>query len=680
MQAPRAPRKEKELRTHGDLRIDPYYWMNDRDSKEVKAYLMEENGYCDTVMASTQALQNQLYEEMKARYKKDDQSVPYLFGGYWYIVHYFEGKEHPVFVRKKQSLENPDELIVDVNELANGYEFFEIGSVAVSPSTTLVSYGWDSSGDRNYTISFKDLSTGKVLKDQIPKTTGKLVWAEDNLHVFYVKLDKQLRASKVYRHKLGTDIKKDVLVFFEKDDTFDLHVQKSKSQDYILLTSSSTLSDECWYLNAKAPLEDWTLIQERVEGLEYCVEPFENQFYILSNAQQATNFKLVKTLISEPGIEFWQSVVPYDPEALLEGFEVFNDYLVLEERRDGLLFIRIIDRKTKASHYLEFSDPTYSAYIGLNLDFDTHELQYGYSSMTHPNRVCSYHMATREINVLKQQEIMDPEFKIENYVSERLWVDSRDGKRIPASLVRHKDTEKGPQTPLLLYAYGSYGHTVDAQFSSVRLSLLDRGFIYAIAHVRGGEYLGREWYLDGKMLNKKNTFNDFIDVSKALITRGLTSTKHLYAMGGSAGGLLMGVVLNEAGALYNGVVAQVPFVDVVTTMLDESIPLTTGEYDEWGNPNSEDYYRYMLSYSPYDNVSKKAYPNLLVTTGFNDSQVQYWEPAKWVAKLRELSESENLLLLKTDMDSGHGGAAGRFESLKDEALEFAFLLKLEQTT
>ena len=680
MQAPRAQRIEKKLKKHGDLRIDAYYWMNDRNSKEVRAYLEQENVYCDEQMSSTQELQNELYEEMKKRYKKDDESVPYLFNGYWYIVHYFEGKEHPVFVRKKGSLEAESETIVDVNLLAQGYDFFEIGSVAVSPGNELVSYAWDTAGDRSYSISIKNLRTGEVLKDELKNTTGKLVWAEDNTHVFYVRLDEQLRASRVYRHKIGTDPSQDVLVFFEKDEAFDVHVQKSKSQEYILLGISSTLSDECWFLKSDEPLESWTLIQPREEGLEYCVEPYKEEWILLTNEGGATNFKLMKTSLSTPTKEHWQELLPYDSYSLLEGFEVFENYLVVEERRGGLLSIRIVDRRTNESHFLPFEDPTYTAYIGLNLDFDTDQLQYGYSSLTHPSRVCNYDMAQRKSIVLKENQIMDPEFKIENYTSDRLWVKARDGKKIPVSLVHHKNTALSPETPLLLYGYGSYGSTVDAHFSSVRLSLLDRGFVYAIAHVRGGEYLGREWYLDGKMLQKKNTFYDFIDVSKELIAREMTSSRHLYAMGGSAGGLLMGVIMNLEPTLYHGVVAEVPFVDVVTTMLDASIPLTTGEYDEWGNPNEKEYYDYMKSYSPYDNVRDLPYPNLLVTTGFNDSQVQYWEPAKWVAKLREHSQSKNLILLKTDMDSGHGGAAGRFESLKEEALEFAFLLKLEQTT
>lgn len=679
MKAPQAKKIEKTLEIHGDQRMDPYFWLNERENPEVIRYLEEENSYADLIMKDTEELQEELFEEMKSRYKKDDESLPYFFNGYWYIVRYEEGKEYPIFCRKQHSLDQPEEIIVDVNILAEGENFFEVGSVAVSPDNRLASFSADNIGRRIYTINFKDLETGEILADQIPNTTGKAVWANDNQHVFYIRKDTNLRAFQVYRHQLGTDPSEDVLIFHEEDDTFDVNVFKTKSLKYIFIASSSTISDEHRFIPSDDVFADWTVIQPRIDDLEYSIEHYEDEFYIITNADEATNFKIVKTRISQCSMEHWVDVIPHRENVLLEGFEIFRDYLVLEEREQGLLQIRIINEKTGESYYLPFSDPTYTAYIGINLEFDTDILRYGYTSLTQPGSTYEYNMKEKTTQLLKQQEVLGGTFSPENYISERIWADSRDGKtKIPVSLVYHKDTAKSPHTPLLLYGYGSYGHTVDASFSNVRLSLLDRGFIYAIAHIRGGEYLGREWYEEGKMLYKKNTFFDFIDAGKFLIHENYTSSKHLYAMGGSAGGLLMGAVVNFEPELFNGIVAQVPFVDVVTTMLDETIPLTTGEYDEWGNPNDREYYDYMKSYSPYDNVEAKDYPHMLITTGLHDSQVQYWEPAKWVARLRELKTDDHLLIFKTDMSAGHGGASGRFESLKEDALEYAFLLMIDK--
>lgn len=677
MHPPIAKKIDKILETHGDQRIDSYFWLNERENPDVIAYLEEENRYCDYVMKDTEAFQEHLYEEMKARYKKDDESLPYFFNEYWYIVRYEEGKEYPLFCRKYLTLEAPEEILLDVNILAEREKYFEVGSVAVSPNNELMSFSSDNIGRRIYTLSFKNLKTGEILQDTIANTTGKAVWANDNRHVFYIRKDKNLRAFQVYMHELGTDSSQDVLVFHEKDDTFDVNLFKTKSLEYIFIASSSTISDEHRFIPADDVFAEWKIIEPRTEDLEYSVEHYGDSFYIITNADDATNFKIVKTKVSAPGKENWEELIPHRDEVLLEGFEIFKDYLVLEERTEGLLQIRIIENKTGASFFLPFSDPTYTAYIGLNLEFDTSKLRYGYTSLTKPSSTLEYDMKTKTTRILKEQEVLGGKFDSENYISERIWAAARDGKRVPISLVYHKDTAKSADTPLLLYGYGSYGHTVDASFSNVRLSILDRGFIYAIAHIRGGEYLGREWYEDGKMLFKKNTFFDFIDAAKFLIKENYTSPKHLYAMGGSAGGLLMGSVINYEPELFNGIVAQVPFVDVVTTMLDETIPLTTGEFDEWGNPKEKEYYHYMKSYSPYDNVEAKNYPNILITTGLHDSQVQYWEPAKWTAKLRELKTDDNILLFKTDMSSGHGGASGRFESLKEDALEYAFLLKLE---
>ncbi|MBF5026900.1 S9 family peptidase [Planobacterium oryzisoli] len=657
-------------------REDPYYWMNQRQDPEVLAHLEAENRYAQSVLCPTKQLQSELFEEMKARYRKDDDSLPYFFNGYWYIVRYEKGKEYPVFLRKKETLSAREELLLDANALAQGHSYLDVGSIAVSEDNRLLSYSFDTVGMRNFTVHFRDLETGQNLEDTLEDTSGKVVWAGDGKHVFYVTKDSALRAYRVLRHTLGTAKEQDTVVFEEPDETFDVHVYKSKSQKYIFISSSSSVSDEHHFLPSSDVHSPWRVLQPRTRDLEYAVEHFGDEFFIITNAQGATNFKLVKTPVETPGIEHWQEVVPHQEEVLLEGFELFDQYLVLEQRIKGLLEIKIIEFSTGDSHVIEFSDPCYTAYIGVNMEFSTTKLRYGYTSLTKPSSVYEYDMKTRSTMLLKRQEVLG-DFTPDDYTSERLWATARDGKEVAISLVYRNSTPKSSETPLLLYGYGSYGHTVDASFSSVRLSLLDRGFVFAIAHVRGGEYLGRDWYEEGKLLKKKNTFYDFIDCAHHLIQEGRTSAAHVYAMGGSAGGLLVGAVANMEPQLFRGIVAQVPFVDVLTTMLDETIPLTTGEYDEWGDPRKKKYYEYIRSYSPYDNVVPQAYPSILVSTGFHDSQVQYFEPAKWVAKLREYSTSGNPILLVTDMESGHGGKSGRFESLHEEALEYAFLLNLE---
>ncbi len=679
MDIPKAKKINKKLTAHGEVRIDLYYWLNERENPEVIQYLEQENAYCDFVMKDTELLQRELFEEMKSRYKEDDESLPYFFNEYWYITRYEKGTEYPVFTRKYQSQENEEELLLDVNILADGHDFYDVGGISISLNNEIMAYSEDITGRRIYTIHIQNLKTKEKLEEKLENTTGRIVWANDNEHFFYIQKNEHLRAYKIYRHRLGTSQEEDILVFHEEDEAFDVSVFKTKSLEYIFIASSSTVSDEHRFIPAADVFAEWRIVQPREEGLEYAVEHYENDFYILTNEGGDYNFKLVKTSVDTPYKENWVEVIPHREEVLLEGFEIFKNYLVLEERESGLLQLNIFDYKNNTSWYLPFNDPTYTAYIGLNLEFDTEILRYGYTSLTMPSSTYEYNMREKTARLLKQQEVLGGKFLSENYISERVWADSRDGEaKIPISLVYHKDTPKSEKTPLLLYGYGSYGHTVDASFSSVRLSLLDRGFTYAIAHIRGGEYLGRGWYENGKMLKKKNTFYDFIDAAKFLIKKNYTSSNHLYAMGGSAGGLLMGVVINEEPELFNGIVVQVPFVDVVTTMLDESIPLTTGEYDEWGNPNDKEYYEYMKSYSPYDNITEKCYPNILVTTGLHDSQVQYWEPAKWVAKLRDLKKDNNVLIFKTDMTSGHGGASGRFESLKEEALEYAFLLMIDK--
>ncbi|PQL92165.1 S9 family peptidase [Apibacter sp. wkB309] len=677
MKAPVAKKIPKKLITHNDIRIDNYYWLNDRENPEVIQYLEEENAYTKEQMRSTDLLQKKLFEEMKSRIKEDDESVPYKFNQYWYTTKYIKGGEYPLYIRKKDSLEAKEEIMFDVNAMAKGHKFYQIGSVSVSPDNTMACYSVDTVSRRIYAIQIKNLVTGEILSDELKDTTGNVVWANDNRTIFYSVQDpKTLRSSKIYKHILGTSQKEDLLVFEEHDETFNVYVTKTKSLKYIVIASGSTLTDEYRFIPADHPEAEWKIFQERIRGLEYSFDHYEGFFYILTNKDGATNFKLMKTPISDTSIENWIEVIPHNKEILLEGFELFKNYLVTEERERGLTHIKIKSWDNSIYYEIPFEEEVYTVGTSVNRDFDTDIIRYRYTSMTTPWSDIDFNMRTKEKKVLKEQEVLG-NFDKDNYVTKRIWVQSRDGEQIPLSLVMKKDTQPSKNTPLLLYAYGSYGYSMDATFSSIRLSLLDRGFIYVIAHVRGGEDLGRPWYENGKMLKKKNTFFDFIDCAEYLIKKEYTSSNHLYANGGSAGGLLIGAVINYASKLFHGVVADVPFVDVVTTMLDDSIPLTTGEYDEWGNPNQLEYYNYMKSYSPYDNVENKEYPNMLVTTGLHDSQVQYWEPAKWVAKLRDMKTDSNLLLLQTNMDAGHGGSSGRFESLKEVALEYAFYLFLE---
>ncbi len=664
-----------ELGHGGHVRIDNYYWLRERDNPETVAYLEAENQHTKEAMAHVQPLEEALFEEIKGRIKQTDMSVPYRRDDYYYYTRYQEGQEYPLYARKRQSLENPEELMLDVNVLAEGHEFFSVGRLAVSFGQDLVAYAEDAQGRRIYTIRFKNLATGETLPDVIPEVTSNMTWANDNRTLFYAKQDPEtLRSDRIYRHLLGTDPAEDMLVYEETDDTFSAHVFKTKSKRYIMIVSSQTLSNEYRYLDADDPTGAFTSFLPRERGHEYAVDHFENRFFIHTN-HEAKNFRLMSTPLDRTGKEHWEEVIPHRPDVLLEGFEVFRDHLVLEERRDGLVQIRVIPWDGSQEHYLEFGEPAYLAGTSVNLEFDTTVLRYGYTSMTTPSSIYDYDMGTREKTLLKQEEVLGG-FDAAGYRTERLHAKAEDGVQVPISLVYRKGMERDGRSPLLLYGYGSYGHSLDAGFGSARLSLLDRGFVFAIAHVRGGEEMGRAWYEDGKLLKKKNTFTDFIACGEHLIEERYTSRDRLFAMGGSAGGLLMGAVVNLRPELFKGVVAQVPFVDIVTTMLDPDIPLTTGEYDEWGNPNDKEFYDYMLSYSPYDNVEARDYPHMLVTTGLHDSQVQYWEPAKWVAKLRATKTDHNRLLLKTNMEAGHGGASGRFKRYREIALEYAFLLDL----
>ena len=676
---PDANPKDKALSIHGDTRLDPYYWLNDREDPEVIQYLEDENSYTRAVLKSTEKMQKQLFEEMKGRIKEDDSSVPYFLNDYWYIRRYEKGKDYPIFTRKHKTLDAAEEILLDVNELAKDLSYCQVSGLSVSPDNTKLTYGIDTLSRRIYTIKVKDLISGETLKDEIHGVSSYAAWAADSETFFYTLKDKEtLRTDKIFRHKIGDTQADDAMVFEEKDETFYAFVYPSKSREYIMIGSTSTLTSEYRYLPSDKPTGKFKTIQKRQRGLEYNVAHFEDMFYISTNADNSTNFKLVKVPVASPNKKNWTDVLPHRDDVLLEGVELFRDFMVVSERIDGLLQLRVVKWDGSEDYYMDFESETYSASLGTNVDFDAQTFRYNFTSLTTPSSVIDFNTVTKTKEVKKEQEVLGGTFDKSNYVAERLWATADDGTKIPISLVRHIDTALTSKTPLLQYGYGSYGNTIDPYFSSVRLSLLDRGFVFAIAHVRGGEYLGRTWYESGRQLTKKNTFTDFIACSKFLIDASYTSTGHLYAMGGSAGGLLMGAIMNMAPELYKGVVAAVPFVDVLTTMLDDSIPLTTGEYDEWGNPNDETYYRYIKSYSPYDNVKPLAYPNTLVTTGLHDSQVQYWEPAKWVAKLRDVQQGDNLILLHTNMDAGHGGASGRFEALKEVAMEYAFLLYLEK--
>jgi oligopeptidase B len=677
--APIAKEIPKSLKKHKEVRIDNYFWLNDRENPEVIDYLNQENAYYESMTAHTKDLQKVLYEEMKARIKEDDESVPYFYNGYFYITRFETGKDYPIYSRKKGSLTADEEILFNCNELAVGHNYFKLGGLSISPDNKFVSFAKDLVGRRIYTIQIKNLETGEILSDKIENATGSSVWANDNKTIFYTKQDEvTLRADKVFKHKINTDSINDVLVFEETDDTFNVSVGKEKSRKYIVISSGSTLTTEYRTLNSDNPDGEFVVFQPRVRGLEYSISHFEDHFYILTNKDKATNFKLMKTPENATGKKNWKDLIPHREDVLLEDIEIFKNYLVVEERSNGLNHIRIMPWNDEPDYYLPFGSETYSAFTTTNIDFDTDILRYSYQSLATPSSVIDFNMKTKTKEILKEQQVLGGTFDKDNYIEERIWATATDGVKVPISMVYRKGLEKNGKNPLLLYAYGSYGITMDTYFSSTRLSLLDRGFIFAIAHIRGGEDLGRQWYEDGKLLKKKNTFTDFIDCSKYVIEQKYTSPEHLYAEGGSAGGLLMGVIVNWAPELYNGVIAQVPFVDVMTTMLDSSIPLTTGEYDEWGNPNTKKYYDYMLSYSPYDNVSAQKYPNMYISTGLHDSQVQYWEPAKWVAKLRNKKTNDNLLFLHTNMDAGHGGASGRFEALKELAKEFSFLLDLEK--
>ncbi|WP_321389789.1 S9 family peptidase [Emcibacter sp.] len=679
VKAPVAKKVPYTMEIHGDVRVDDYYWLRDDDRKdpEVLAYLDAENAYTKSVMAHTEGLQAKLFEEIKGRIKRDDSSVPYKKNGYWYYSNFTGDQEYPVYARRASTMDADEEIILNVNKLAEGKEFFSLGGLAVSTNNNILAYSTDALSRRLYIIEFKNLATGQTYDDRLENTSGVIVWADDNKTVFYIKKDLQtLLGYQVYRHILGTDQKDDVLVYEEKDPTFYTYIGKTRDDSVIYIFHKHTTKTGADIIDADQPESEFTPFLSIEEGHEYEFSKLGDDYYIRTN-WNAKNFRLMKVSGKETSDKSkWVDVIPHRPDVYVSDFEVFSEYLVVREKEHGVTRLRVQNIQTGQNSFLKFDDPAYAAYFGYNPEINTDKMRVFYSSLTTPDTVYEYDLTDGRRTILKQEEILGG-FDPTNYASERIFIKARDGKEVPVSLVYRKDKFKKDGTnPLYQYAYGSYGDTEEATFDAARLSILDRGFVYALAHIRGSQMLGREWYEDGKLYHKKNSFTDFIDVTKGLTAQGYGDKDKVFAVGLSAGGLLMGAVLNMAPELYKGVAAQVPFVDVVTTMLDSSIPLTTNEYDEWGNPNEKGYYDYMKSYSPYDNVERKDYPNIMVTTGLRDSQVQYFEPAKWVAKLRDYKTDDNLLIFDVNMDAGHGGSSGRYKQYRDKALELAFFFDL----
>ncbi|QIH31957.1 S9 family peptidase [Sphingobacterium sp. DR205] len=679
--APIAATHPYKRQIHGDTVVDNYYWMIDYFKKGPRSeavinYLNEENAYTTAMLKDTESFQEDLFLEMKSRIKEKDESVPYFKNGYYYYSRTEEGYQYFKFCRKKGCLDADEELLLDIDNLAEGYAYYTAKGFSISPDNRLLAFSVDTVSRREYTIYIKNLETGEIYPDRIVNTEGTAIWGNDNQTLFYTaKNPVTLLSEKIMRHSLGTDVSADVCVYEERDNTNYIAVGKSKNGKYIIISSESTLSSEIWLLDADLPNNDFKVFQPRRKDVLYTIVPLEDRFLILTN-DDAINFRVMQCPLNKTGREHWTTFLAHRPDVLVSDIEEFKSFLAIAERKDGLTQLAIYNLSSLEQHYLDFGEVAYTVYPGINVEYNTESLRYGYTSLVTPSSVYEYNMRDRSKVLLKQQEVLGG-YDRAAYKTERIYAPARDGVKVPISLVYKEGTKLDGTAPLLQYAYGSYGASMDPSFSSNRLSLLDRGFIYALAHIRGGEEMGRQWYEDGKMMRKMNTFNDFVDCGRHLIEQGYTSPNHLYAQGGSAGGLLMGVVANIAAAQYHGIIAQVPFVDVVNTMLDETIPLTTNEYDEWGNPNESDAYFYMKSYSPYENIEPKEYPNMLVTTGLHDSQVQYFEPAKWVAKLRTVKTGKSVLFLKTDMDYGHGGASGRFDYLKEIALEYAFLFKLE---
>lgn len=672
LKPPVATRIPKTQSVHGATVVDDYHWLKDRSDPKVIAYLEAENAYTAAAMKHTDALQQALFAEMKGRLKETDLSVPYRIDDYYYYTRTFEGKQYPVHCRKRGSLDAAEEVLLDQNDLARGQAYFRLGVFRVSPSHRLLAFSTDIDGSETYNLQVKDLDSGRVLADRIPNTYYSAAWGNDDRTLFYTVLDSAKRPYQVFRHVLGADPATDQLIDHEVDEGFHVELTKTRSQKYILIHSHSMTTREWWFVDADKPLGDWKVVQPRISGMEYSVEHHGDQFYMVTN-DGARNFKLVRAPVSNPGKANWVDVIPHRPEVKIEHVDAFAEHLVISERSGGLTNLRVRSMADGSEQLIDFPEPVYTVGAIDNEEFNTATLRFSYTSLVTPRSVFDYDMKARTRTLLKQEEVLggyDPS----QYESARLQARAADGTGIPLSLVYRKGLKLDGRNPTLLYGYGSYGSSMDPRFNSNRLSLLDRGFVYAIAHIRGGGEMGRPWYEDGKLMKKRNTFTDFIACGEHLIQLGYTSTERLAIQGGSAGGLLMGAVTNMRPDLFHVVVAQVPFVDVMNTMLDPSIPLTVIEYEEWGNPNQGDAYEYMRSYSPYDHVEAKEYPRMLITAGLNDPRVGYWEPAKWTARLRVTKTDSNRLLLKTNMGAGHGGASGRYDYLKELAFVYAFLL------
>ncbi|NOT38810.1 MAG: S9 family peptidase [Saprospiraceae bacterium] len=672
---------------HGDNRLDNYHWMRlsdeqkndkvtDDHTRKVVDYLEAENKYRETLTSHMKPFEDKLFEEIKGRIKQTDMSVPYKENGYFYVTRFEEGREYAIYSRHKGAIDSPEEVLLNVNQLAEGHEYYAVGGMDITEDNKILAYSVDTVSRRQYNVYFKNLETGERFTDEISNTSGSVVWANDNLHIFYSIKDETLRDYKIMRHKLGTESKQDVEVYHEKDETFSTYIYKTKSKKFLVIGSSATLWDEFRILEADKPTSQFRLFQSRIYKLEHSISHYKDHWYIRCNKDSAFNFKVMKCPDSKTGLENWVDYIPHKEEIFIEDFSLFADHMILEVRKDGITQIEVRPW-TGDSYYIPFKEESYTVGTSINPEFETDLLRLHYTSLTTPSTTFDFNTNTKELLLLKQQEVVGS-FKSDDYHTERRMIKANDGTMIPLSIVFKKGFEKNATHPCLLYGYGSYGISEDPMFSSARLSLLDRGFVFAIAHIRGGQEMGRMWYEHGKFLEKKNTFTDFINCGEWLVQNNYCHPEKLYAKGGSAGGLLMGAVVNMKPELWGGIVASVPFVDVINTMLDESIPLTTGEFDEWGNPKKKEYYDYMKSYSPYDNVEKKDYPPILITTGYHDSQVQYWEPAKWIAKLRDYKTDKNPLIMYCNMDTGHGGSSGRFRRLREVAMEYSFLIELAQ--
>jgi oligopeptidase B len=669
---PRAAQKPHEITEANHARNDPFFWLREKDSPEVLKYLEAENRYTDSSFKHIEKLQERLYNEMRGRIKESDESVPEKIDDYYYYSRTETGKPYAVHCRKKGSPNAKEEVLLDENELAKGQKYFRIGTLSVSRDHQLLAYSTDTDGSESYTLRVKSLETGALLPDEIKNCSYSFAWANDNQTFIYDQLDETHRPSKALKHVLGTSVDQDRTLYQEKDERFFLEVSKSRNQKLILISVESELSSEVRFLDADRPDDGLTLIRPRENDLLYSVENHGDRFFIVTN-ENAKNFKIVETPVSSPGKENWKDFIPYDPEVMIENVDAFENYLAISERVKGLPAIRIYDLKSGESHEINFDESAYDVSLGGNPVFATDTVRIDYSSFTTPDSVIDYHMTSRQ-KELRKEKIVLGGYQKSNYVSERVFAKAEDGVEIPISLVYKKGLKKDGSAPILLSGYGAYGISSDADFDSNAISLLDRGFVFAIAHIRGGGELGRRWYEDGKLLKKKNTFSDFICCTQYLIDQRYAAPNRVAIMGGSAGGLLMGAVMNMRPDLFTTVIAIVPFVDVINTMSDPSLPLTVTEYEEWGSPRDPKYFDYMASYSPYDNVEEKQYPNLLVTAGLNDVRVSYWEPAKWVAKQRTLKHQNRILLLKTYMGAGHGGDSGRFGRMKETAMEYAFAI------